>query len=1048
MSSRFWFWSAIVFLSSTVPVSAQPPSPLDLARGIRESGMPDLALEYLKEIENTPLSEDDKRGILLERAKCLLDSAEDEPDEGTRTSMVGEAKDAFRDFLNKYSSHPRAAEASIALARLTSIDAKTQLNRARRIEVGDDDALREQQRKESEAAKPLFLLASKLFADAAQQIKTKLADGSVDPGLRVTLAREAFEAELASAINQFNLASTYLATDAKTVGDRGTALDKARDAFAVLAKGPQTSRTVWVAKAWMAETLMDQGKPNDADAEFKAILAVNMVEAEEGKRIVRFLQIRRAYLDSLTDLAKLQASEREIRGWLSRFGSSNKPTPEAIAMRFYLAFALQRQADASINPKAKGPIVLGATARRQYEEAEKIYRVLSQTDNDYTARASKYRMYVVRRVLGEADKPAKEYTTFETAQMAALIQMAKLSDAEKELPKLIEAVEERVKKQKFFNGIGAELKKLKADAEVKNRKHQILALLERARELATEKDSPGDVTDNLLRLVYYYQINNQPFQAAVLGEFIAKTVKSAGGKSSLAGLLGVNGYVIASARIKVDPANSDGAVADAAMEARKCDRERAMILARYLDEKFPNDTATDAARHRLASMLVEEKRPSEAFEVILKVRPGYPQLPGVRLLEGYIATQLIASKDIPLPAGGKAAVFRRAVADLDRVARPPTIAKEEEVRDYLSVRSRLASLYLLQSRAELKDTPGQGFDKALAIADEMLGLVPTFECLKDKEGGKLTPAGMEMHFLGLDARTRAVFLRSKNKVDTKDIDEAAKAIEPLLEEISKSGPTFDETMKQWAGDENPQKVKVASLAQGIDRIRREIVMLGFKLRVRQGKPGEATEMLKLLETAGSSIEENQPTLETMARELAVQISSLKKGGQGGEAKAMGEGLAILLKRLSSIPNLSSASILFLGETLYLVEQYDEAAQGICKNTHPGHTQSSRRGTGRSSTQDRQQGANLVGFRSQQAATRQPGQGEIHCTGSKLPASTTVHCSLLARIEQIRRRRKVAHRGDRHWRQIWFRLFDPRFSSRTGLPLRSQGGFSQWQTVAG
>jgi tetratricopeptide (TPR) repeat protein len=398
--------------------------------------------------------------------------------------------------------------------------------------------------------------------------------------------------------------------------------------------------------------------------------------------------------------------------------------------------------------------------------------------------------------------------------------------------------------------------------------------------------------------------------------------------------LGVNGYVIASARIKVDHANTDGAVADAAMEARKCDRERAMILARYLDEKFPNDTATDAARHRLASMLVEEKRPSEAFEVILKVRPGYPQLPGVRLLEGYIATQLIASKDIPLPAGGKAAVFRRAVADLDRVARPPTIAKEEEVRDYLSVRSRLASLYLLQSRAELKDTPGQGFDKALAIADEMLGLVPTFECLKDKEGGKLTPAGMEMHFLGLDARTRAVFLRSKNKVDTKDIDEAAKAIEPLLEEISKSGPTFDETMKQWAGDENPQKVKVASLAQGIDRIRREIVMLGFKLRVRQGKPGEATEMLKLLETAGSSIEENQPTLETMARELAVQISSLKKGGQGGEAKAMGEGLAILLKRLSSIPNLSSASILFLGETLYLVEQYDEALKEFAKIPTP------------------------------------------------------------------------------------------------------------------
>src|SRR5580698_10165798 len=112
MSSRLWFWCAVVFLAAAAPVSAQSPSPLDLARGIREAGMPDLALEYLKEIENAPLPDDAKRAINLERAKCLLEAAEDEPDEGTRTSMVGEAKDGFRDFLVKNPNHPRASEAS------------------------------------------------------------------------------------------------------------------------------------------------------------------------------------------------------------------------------------------------------------------------------------------------------------------------------------------------------------------------------------------------------------------------------------------------------------------------------------------------------------------------------------------------------------------------------------------------------------------------------------------------------------------------------------------------------------------------------------------------------------------------------------------------------------------------------------------------------------------------------------------------------------------------------------------------------------------------
>jgi tetratricopeptide (TPR) repeat protein len=89
-------------------------------------------------------------------------------------------------------------------------------------------------------------------------------------------------------------------------------------------------------------------------------------------------------------------------------------------------------------------------------------------------------------------------------------------------------------------------------------------------------------------------------------------------------------------------------------------------------------------------------------------------------------------------------------------------------------------------------------------------------------------------------------------------------------------------------------------------------------------------MLDLVVKAGGTIEENQPTLEFMARDLAAQIPALKKAGQIAEAKAMGDGLAILLKRLGAIPNLTPASILFLGQTLYLVEQYDDSLKEFAK----------------------------------------------------------------------------------------------------------------------
>jgi hypothetical protein len=946
MSSRLWFLSAALLVAFAGPVAAQGPSPLDLVRGLRESGMSDLALEYLREAENKPLSDNDKKAIALERAKCMLEAAEDEPDEGTRMGMVAEAKEQFNDFLVKNPTHPRAFEASIALARLISIDAKMQLNRARRIEPGEDEKLKKQQKDESAAARPLFLLASQKFAEAAKQLKAKLDDPKLDPTLRASLNREAFDAELAAAINQFYLADTFFSTDAKETIERGKYLDQARDAFGKLAKGGTTSRIAWVARAWMAETLMEQSKPTEATAEFNAILAATNVESEEGKRVVRFFQARRNYLAALqartTD--KLQGAERELRAWLKSYGSANKPTPEAVSARFYLAFILQLQADlATIKPKSGGAVEVKPTAKRQFDEAEKLYRALSQSDNDYTARANRNRMHVVRMVIGEADKPVHDYVTFEAAQMAALIQIAKLADAEKEPAKFAHLVQQRVEAKRAFAAMGAELNRLKAEGEVKERKRRIVALLERARELASDKDSPGDVIDVLLRLVYYYQLSNQPLQAAVLGEYVAKTVRSTGGKSALAGLLGINGYIIASSKVRldgIDPNNKDAL--DAAMTARKIDRERAATLARYLDEKFPNDAATDAARHRLASMLVEEKKLDQAFEVLTKVHPGYSQIANVRLLEGYIATQLInsAAKDVPLPPGGKRQLFNRARADLERVVRPVAAAREEEVTGYLSVRARLAHLFLTQPRAEDRPGDAAGFERALSTADEMIAVIPSFDCLKDKEPGKLNPKGLEMFFLGLDARTRAIYLRGKAFVDAKDQnwDKAAAAIEPALVEVDK-GPVYDDKMKQWMGDtadddEAKLKMRVAALAQNIDRTRREIVMVGFKLRVRQGKPAEATRMLDLLTKAGGSIEENQPTLEFMARDLAAHIPALKKTGQAAEAKAMGEGLAILLKRLSSLPNLTPASILFLGQTLYLVEQYDEALKEFAKISVP------------------------------------------------------------------------------------------------------------------
>lgn len=938
---RPWLWSFAAVALAAGPVAAQPPSPLELVRGLRENGQVDLALEYLKELEGRPLAADDKAALPLERAKCLLDASEEEADEGTRLGMVSEAKEGLNGFLIAHPKHPRAVEALLALAKLTALDAKEQLNRARRMEVppageGKEEgeareAAQDKQKVEAAKARPLFLLAAQRFGEASAIIRARLDDKALDPAVRKALEREAFEADLAGGINQFNTAETYMPASRVTgpeKGERNKFLEQSKGTFGKLADGPPTNRTVWVARAWSAEVTFEQDDFNKAAAEVLAILKSNVLESEDGKRLARFFQLRRNYFAALGEksLPKVLASEQELRGWLRVYGNARKPSPEVFAVRYYLARVLQSLAETSIGPPPKGgkPVVISATARAQLTEAERGYRALAQSDHDFTARAARQRMAVVRKLLGDADQPAESYTTFETAQMASLIQMSKLA--------------------------AEEGKKAPDEKKVQALRLAAVALLERSRELATPQDNAADVTDVLMRLIYFYQLTDQPYETAVLGEHVARTIKGTGGKAALAGLLGVNGYVIASTRVKGDDPELVAA-------ARRADRDRAYALARFLDEKFPNDNATDMARHRLASMLVEDKRHSEAFEVLLKVRPVYAQITSARLLEGYLAQQLVNAKEAPLPDAKRAEVFKRAVTDLRRVPKPAPVAQDDEVRAYLSVRCRLASLLFAQGRVDpAAEQANPGYKEALAIAEEVIGTVGTFDHMVTTAGGvkTLNAHGLEMTMLAQDTHARAVYLRARDLMAAADklpppeqkakLDEAEKSLAPTLAAVQAGGPLFAGTVKGWAdgkgdlidpakpdSEENRdpqsvavQKQRVATLAAAADKSRVEVILTGFRLRVKQSKAAEAGALLDLMVKAGGTVEDNLPVLELLSREMAVQMVSFRKQGKKKEAEDVGTGLGILITKISAVPKLTPAMILFLGQMFQGVGENDKA----------------------------------------------------------------------------------------------------------------------------
>jgi hypothetical protein len=929
---------------AAAPVSAQqPPSPLELVRGLREQGMSDLALELLTDLEGKNLPPEQKAAIPLERAKAQLEAADEEPDEGARSAMIAEAKEGFTAFLRASGDHPRAPEASLALARLISIEAKAQLARAKRLDPpeGDDEG-RAKQKEEAAKARPLFKVASNRFGEAAKKIELRLKDANLDNPTRRLIERDIYEADLSRGINQYSMADTYIRPTVQEKLERDKLLEEAQAIFAKLATGPNVVRTVWVARAWKAECDFERDKNADAEAEFKTILATQISAADDGKKMVRFFQLRRAFFQSVGNSAAMQTAASQARNWLSAYDSARRPTPESMATKFYLALNLQIQAEMS-SPVPKGhkgplPPVTGQS-RFNMESAEKLYRVIAQSDNDYTTRAAKRRMQVVRRLLGEADRPPTDYKTFEESQMASLIQMAKLADAERD---------------------GAN------DADLKARRLKIVALLERARELITPKElkeSAADVADALVRLIYFYQATDQPYQAAILGEHIARTMKIPGGKPAVAGMMGLNGYATAISTLPP----GEGA-AEARNEARKADRDRAIRLGRFLDEKYAGDTATDRARHRLAGLLMEEGKPVEAYDILLKVRPGYDGITGARLLQGAVASQLLSQADSPLQPERKKVVFRKTVAELEKTVKPEPTAEVDDIRGYVNTRCRVALLNLLQSRVDPEaEKAAPGFVKAQKIAEEVAGSIPSFAALVDEKTKVPTLDGMELILLAEDARGRAVYLWGRSLLDQGKGDEAFAAIAGLLTEMKNGRPYYTEEMKRWqsgagmgtggmtpeggffaeafrafAGDSEAaaerdagKKARVATIADGVDKTRRTVIVLAVKARVKQGQVDQAAELLDLLKSYGGSVEANVPVLQQLSTELSAQIKAARNEGRADEAKALTDGFTKLLDKLSAEPNLPTQVQLFIGSSLTGVGEHGRAIETLKKVPDPG-----------------------------------------------------------------------------------------------------------------
>src|SRR5439155_2785064 len=75
------------------------------------------------------------------------------------------------------------------------------------------------------------------------------------------------------------------------------------------------------------------------------------------------------------------------------------------------------------------------------------------------------------------------------------------------------------------------------------------------------------------------------------------------------------------------------------------DRERLRQIAQYMEQTWPDDPTTDAARHQLASIYLREKNTAEAVAVLKRITATYPLLTHARYQLASASLELLKEKE-------------------------------------------------------------------------------------------------------------------------------------------------------------------------------------------------------------------------------------------------------------------------------------------------------------------------------------------------------------------------------------------------------------------
>lgn len=879
----------VVALGLCIPsfARAEEPPHLKFIKGLRDKQFTDVAESYIQSlIDNPTLVPKELVPLLpLEKAKLNVDLAMQAPDATRRADLLKSARDTFGKFADSNKDNPLGARARFEAARALSLEGRDPILRARlqlqRVDVATLDA----------ASKKLELAKREL--DALELAITGLLGTPLQPAQKQDVLELKDQLILEKGINQIDQAAAYevLQRDGNKRIDFLEAAQKSLLEFS--GQDPRTPAQ-WEARAWAVQAFLDMARTTDVQREVAKIMGDRSLASDSAKRMARyssFLELA-ANRTGKTTPAELQKVGED---WL-RLYPGHHNTPEGNRLRYQLANSFYAQAD-QIPKKGKDEIDL-AKAGPIFENARKLYQGLTAPINEYTTVAT-HRAHEIEEKLNPAGVP-ESVDKIKTFSQAIRVGQAYKSAYERK---------EREASEK---------KQLKELTKLREQYYKdAIGVYAKAVELKDATVPPTEVADVYAKLSYLNFVTNEPYKAAVLGDFAARTYPDAP-QSAGAAASAIQAYAKLMA---------EGRAAGQSKDDLQVDRDRLLSLTRLMEKQWPADPGTNGARYYVGRLLLTENDYREGEAFLSRITDNLS--PKSLLLDARYYWAVAAQKMLEQPKlldGEKQHYRDQLLAAQLRMPKPAADATAQVIEMY--VKSKLQLGQFLYKTGD--------FNKLKEQADDLTTALGGFNQLSEA--------------LRKDYKQRAESLldyarygQANDLVNAVQAKQAYDAVEPLFRQLQGKIAREQELKTQLDKEANAQK-KAALSAElelvrqqvpGWQDLRRGAAIVKVRALVLQGQYGPARIELDELPKMEGGSNVGPTYFVQIAAQINKQIKDLraapqKKAQLDQVVSTLTAFLDSLDKYIATAKEPSPELIFFLVNCYSMMDQHENAGRCLGK----------------------------------------------------------------------------------------------------------------------